>query len=560
MNLFAKDAKLPPELRALPYDVNSVLHFGDREFSKNGHRTILFKNRDMKQERRGLTASDLRKIEIVYGLECQNRDRQAKIELCQHYPGIIRKKRDTELEVTRSLRVNPEITPPPANVSEVLSKSIKDLGIVDEVQNIIEDVYKLTALALKNARVKYCNETKDTLRTDSKTEDRESKTDILGIIEIITDYTQTIVDNAVSNLTEFCEVSESIDKYARVRCSWYDIQNNRCGNYYKSTKSGAVKYSTQHRPVYYQSTKHKGRAVVYNYAHMGFRAGAELENATENTNSSRQKRNTDNAITASVNESTDSTSVASTKILSSAVDAKENTSKSILRMATTIHLQKKKNYAPLMRRFIQNRLKGDPDITSNNQARTRGFRQKKTLHSVERTREKLEEEREERPKFNEDTVSSNIRARTRRLRHRQKIHSVERTSENSDVFENLEQKRERRPRKRERKIKDSEVPKRVKLSKQNKEFYNERKWPDNIVKYIITDDKRYNINNLRNRLEEVNEILKKKTCVRLEEITDTELHTDYLVLDTSPDYVTGRVGGRQVSLTTIIVTKVNNQN
>lgn len=53
---------------------------------------------------------------------------------------------------------------------------------------------------------------------------------------------------------------------------------------------------------------------------------------------------------------------------------------------------------------------------------------------------------------------------------------------------------------------------------------------------------------MRRRLDEVNQILKRKTCVRLQEVTERQATAfeDYLVLDTSPDFITGRVGGRQV--------------
>lgn len=43
ISLFTKERKLPVELRMLPYDLDSVLHFGERDYSKNGHRTIIFK-------------------------------------------------------------------------------------------------------------------------------------------------------------------------------------------------------------------------------------------------------------------------------------------------------------------------------------------------------------------------------------------------------------------------------------------------------------------------------------------------------------------------------------
>ncbi|KAJ0169702.1 hypothetical protein K1T71_014887 [Dendrolimus kikuchii] len=43
IELYTKDPKLPNDLSSLPYDVNSVMHFGVRDYSKNGHRTIIFK-------------------------------------------------------------------------------------------------------------------------------------------------------------------------------------------------------------------------------------------------------------------------------------------------------------------------------------------------------------------------------------------------------------------------------------------------------------------------------------------------------------------------------------
>lgn len=58
-----------------------------------------------------------------------------------------------------------------------------------------------------------------------------------------------------------------------------------------------------------------------------------------------------------------------------------------------------------------------------------------------------------------------------------------------------------------------------------------------------------NVDNLRDRINQVNRILKQNTCVRLKEITEKEAqkYKNYLVLNTKPDYVTGKVGGRQVS-------------
>ncbi|CAG4974055.1 unnamed protein product [Colias eurytheme] len=135
-----------------------------------------------------------------------------------------------------------------------------------------------------------------------------------------------------------------------------------------------------------------------------------------------------------------------------------------------------------------------------------------------------------------------------RKRHKAKV-SYEGEIGNTDEIQSEEKDIKHRERPRKQKIrKESALPKIVKLSKENKEFYKERKWPDRIVRYIIVEDPRYDTQDMRARLSEVSEILKSKTCVRLQEITEEQAESvsDYLVLDTSPDYVTGRVGGRQV--------------
>lgn len=248
----------------------------------------------------------------MYGPACRARDRQEKLELCQSYPGVARKKRDiepdidmssknpeidikkrdAEEEVTKSLRVNPNITPPPNTVKDTL----KELGIDEAVQDVIEQVYKVSALALKNARKKYCNDndSKPILRTVDLHQQERNNTVVQGIIEVIANFTQSIVDNAVANLTKFCVESETIDVYQRSGCSWND-GSDRCRQSYRSTKSGAVKYSTQHRPVYIQSTNHRqvgqGRHI---YDHM-FRSGNDTDKVTTESEPSsvRRKRDTE---------------------------------------------------------------------------------------------------------------------------------------------------------------------------------------------------------------------------------------------------------------------------
>ncbi|KAH9641065.1 hypothetical protein HF086_006345 [Spodoptera exigua] len=253
IELFTMDGVLPPVLRGLPYDINSVMHFEERDFSKNGHRTIIFKNPKMHQNRVGLTANDLRKIELVYGSECRTRDRQEKLEMCQAYPGLTRRKRDLKPNANRNLRVNRNITPPPsllANSEEEKTQveynttdaktddlhiSLNALGIANETEYIKEQVFRVSALALENARQKYCNVTanlsnvvKPVLNPERK---KGSPTDILGVIEVVADYAQSLVDHAVKNLTTFCENSKSIEEYQQL-CELSD--KSRCPESYRS--------------------------------------------------------------------------------------------------------------------------------------------------------------------------------------------------------------------------------------------------------------------------------------------------------------------------------------
>ncbi|KAL4712777.1 hypothetical protein ACJJTC_019429 [Scirpophaga incertulas] len=41
--LYKKEPVMPLEFQQLPYDYDSVLHFGDRDYSKTGHKTIILK-------------------------------------------------------------------------------------------------------------------------------------------------------------------------------------------------------------------------------------------------------------------------------------------------------------------------------------------------------------------------------------------------------------------------------------------------------------------------------------------------------------------------------------
>ncbi|XP_022831636.1 uncharacterized protein LOC111360052, partial [Spodoptera litura] len=683
VQLFARDSVLPPVMRALPYDINSVMHFGERDYSKNGHRTIIFKNHNIRQNRVGLTANDLRKIELIYGPECRKRDRQEKFELCQAYPGVVRRKRDIELTeppANKSLRVNRNITPPPTilNLAEAtplnetqadnttdaetdganyITESLKYLGIANETEDIIEKVYKVSALALKNAREKYCNMTgnnSDTVTAVASTERKKksNSTDILGVLEVIADYAKSMVDHAIQNLTTFCESSKSIEEYQR-QCSFGD--NSRCPKSYRSTKSGAVKYSTQHRPGYKQPTRHEGRPVKGSYNR--FRRIDDTQITTPSIKPRRKREVSatpaedaedqkvkeiklkdkgkikDTASTKSEKKS----SVAKTKKEDKKESKKLNADKNKVDEKkprrffeesrfqrkspveglgeewedSNVSLDLEKGGGTIVRLNAQKEsgidtaenekeseadkvidkedlvkevlnegldsiLGGNNDEKDNNQQTVledneedeegeedeadgvdaeekdhggimeedesqKEKSDKEDTLDVEKSEEKLvedvkEETTDEKPKIEKDITD---------------VAALSVHNDNQDKYkvknkENKVMKEKARSRKRKRSHGD--LPETVKLNKLNKEFYNERRWPDGVVRYVIKKLPGYDLEDLRNRLAEVNNILVRKTCVKLVEVDSKEArgYDDYLVLDNSPDYVTGRVGGKQI--------------
>ncbi|XP_069364460.1 uncharacterized protein PF3D7_1120600-like [Maniola hyperantus] len=293
---FTKEKILPQELRSLPYDVNSVMHFGERDYSKNGHRSFIFKNKQTQQSRIGLSKTDLRKIEIIYGPECQKRDRQAKIDICKKYPSVRRKRElKIDLDIVQNLRINRAISPPPENnLTDDITDNIKDLNIDEEVQDLIEQVHKITAAALENERVNICNNTNITTRksdtnvseTQHISNDKSVVTnDIIKIIEVVIHYVKAVVNNAKANLTVFCDATNSLELFQRSKyCGWGS--NNRCPKSYKSTKSGLVQHSTKHRPFIRQSTKHGGNGKNVKYDHW-----LRSDNSTQEAiNATRRKR------------------------------------------------------------------------------------------------------------------------------------------------------------------------------------------------------------------------------------------------------------------------------
>ncbi|XP_046976013.1 uncharacterized protein LOC124542124 [Vanessa cardui] len=492
---FTKEKKLPPELRVMPYDVNSVMHFGEREFSKNGHRTIILKNYNTKQNRIGLTKNDLRKIEIIYGPECQKRDRQAKIDVCKSYPSS-RRKRQANVEIVRSLRVNPNITPPPdGNLTDGLSKDLEGLGIENEAQELLEQIHRITAKALENTRIKRCNETDVKFVNNSIIPH-----DVASILEATVLYIKSVVNKALQNSTAFCNITNSIELFQRARCN----SGYRCPLSYKSTKSSRVEYSTQHRPLVRQSTKHYGKDRKPQFS-----LWLRTSNITENNG--RQKRDLmeldKSVLTAvSANVTVDLTTDAS------------------------VSVQKVMNFAPV-RRFREG------------VSRTFG------------SKESIKED------YNSNISSDTTKKKSKQKRVKTKdldieILSDEHSSKRKEKYTESESQsdsevEEERPKvKKMKKRKGSvsgKIPETVKLSHANREFYDERMWPDKVVRYVIKEDSGYKIAKVRERLDEVNSILKARTCVRLQEIKEREArkYHDHLILDASPDYVTGRVGGKQ---------------
>lgn len=215
----------------------------------------------------------MRKIEIVYGPECLKRERQEKIELCQNYPGVARRKREIDLSKTGpSLRVNRDITPPTELTQDKTqaSTALAELGIENEAREIIEKIDQLSTVALRNARVKYCNITSTNLRSTGDVDIKDS--DLLGTLRLLKDYAGAIVDHAVEDSNSFCEAPDSTDQYLRARCNRPD---SRCRNIYRSTKSGNVRHSTQHRPTYPYPTRYPPRPKVFDP--ISFRSGNNSE-------------------------------------------------------------------------------------------------------------------------------------------------------------------------------------------------------------------------------------------------------------------------------------------
>lgn len=114
-------------------------------------------------------------------------------------------------------------------------------------------MYKVTRIALEHARSKYCNKTEASLRTyDAKP--ALKPVFVSDIVWSIVNYTKITVDKALLNMTQFCADSDLLEQYQRYSCPFFNKVH--CPQTYRSTKFGNVQYSTQHRPIIKQSTKH----------------------------------------------------------------------------------------------------------------------------------------------------------------------------------------------------------------------------------------------------------------------------------------------------------------
>ncbi|XP_063544893.1 uncharacterized protein LOC134753061 [Cydia strobilella] len=526
--LFTKDIALPAALRVLPYDVNSVMHFGDRDFSKNGHRTIIFKDRDTKQKWDGPSELDLRKIEIIYGAECRQRDRQEKIELCHMYPGVPlvdRKKRSVDLETTRSLRVNPDITPPPeTNIPKEIQDTLTNLDIEADVQKIVEDVFKLSNKALINIRGKYCNASKDVLRSTGE------PVDIHGIIQIVVDYAQNMVDHAVSNLTSFCAESDSIEKYQRQIC-------RGCDKNYYSTKVFKPYPSTKHQPYIPQSTKHVGGFKKRPYDPQYYLRAQE--EAKEKSQNDTKVEPHDRKKIQALNTALRVERLADTKDDSKISKDGEVTMKRSKREATEPNRGKRKKKRPVVDAPEENHddFEGKKSRKPKNNERERMKHKKQPMKKE--SEDKFEAYFDKDEESEEKSDEGNDKRKKKPLNEEFRELNDEPSDEAPVGVESFVKKP--KPVKRS--------PKTVTLSKENGEFYKQRKWPQGVVRYLINrTSTNFNVKDLRRRLGIVNAILSLETCVEIEEIRagDTNKHEDYLVLDNSPDFVTGRVGGRQI--------------
>lgn len=373
----------------------------------------------MKQFKRGLTDNDIRKVEIVYGPECLKRDREEKMEMCQNYPGVVRKKRSATIE-RRSLRVNPDITPPPTvddeiatNITDEVLDKIRTFNIETEVEEIVNKVFKVSSIGIDHIKNSLCNNTAETLEAPKSVLIPHNGTELeitKAIQNLVTNHIQSMINNIMSNSAEFCNASLSVDNFLRARCNMNSPGS--CPKRYRSTLYGPAMHSTQHRPLIRQSTKHR----TY------YRAGdAEEETTTPITAETTIEQL--NINETKVNRKKRDVSTLTNK-------AKPHFPESLLEVSTTqSNLERTENRSlsrrqSLLHRFRVKSKRRDSDLEE--------------LENIESNEDNREEEKRDKLK-----------------RHHKKYSSGKR----SKVLE---------------------------LSKKNKEFYNERIWPNGVIPFIIT--------------------------------------------------------------------------
>ncbi|KAG7306724.1 hypothetical protein JYU34_008152 [Plutella xylostella] len=437
--LFTKDVSLPPELRELPYDVNSVMHFDLREFSKNGHRTITIKDPDTTQERDGLSNIDLKKINKVYREECDARDRTEKIEICQRYPGVARRKReltDKPFDILdhmsiKTLAPKPEQKPQPVKPKIEAIKNVEQLRMDQDIMDIKELAYKVVTMVLTGIRRKQCD--------DDTTDMSDPSRDVLGIEEAIVNHANFMIDLAQQSGQAFCDSVNTVDAFVNFVRSHPQFGNIRRK---RQTNDGIQKPGSKYT--------------------------AKVNNDRVLSNDSVTSAPIDNVKTINLKAST--------------------ITKDILHQATedtaTSNVSEKVSVPTKIGDFISG-------LQSNGTAGEGNI--KKILRDGDDEDSNTEDEG---------------------IDHHGKVRAV------------------------------------PKLTKENEDFYSQRKWPDGVVRYVIKDNPKYNTQDLRKRINEVNAILKTRTCIYFEEITSKageERWLDYIVLDSeADDYITGRTGGTQI--------------
>ncbi|XP_041984179.1 uncharacterized protein LOC121736825 isoform X2 [Aricia agestis] len=533
IELYAKEQKLPIELRALPYDVNSVMHFDDREYSKNGHRTFIFKNPNTRQNRVGLSPTDLQKVNIIYGPECKTRDRLAKLKICSNYPENKRRKREADSENKTALELDNKNDSIDGNKNEThieVEKNVTNLLLPSNNLNIpsnkhvqgtkdgssedvniartsdtdkllvelvrkIKQVRKLSiALAKRHKTKSGSARTKDT--------DEDMALTVVNLLYTLSENTTSTDEETSSGLkvarSGGCDKCNGEYCSTKIRPCCTKDKSDDCESKesYATTKNRPEKVYTQLRNVLF-STRYYSKYRRY------------VDN--EDISSFRHKREanaTDNVVSGEVTTIPHNV----TKI--------EN---------TTLKTDKDSR-----RTYFFNR---DIFDTENGFIKVDNYAAITLPQFGGFSREVVKKERKDvemKIIRNKDITEDEVMPGKKSITELYAVDNIHLTSVQTPYEFGTT-----------RKVEKSILPQTVQLSQGNKDFYGERIWPEGIVYFSIENNPKYDINNVRQKLEEVNKILQTYTCVELQEIKEDKKTSDYIVLDTSADFVVGRVGGKQ---------------